>query len=356
MASSLGACKDAKASEPQLTSTEQLRSRLAHLADSSKVAFGHHDDPVYGHSWCGDSGRSDVRETAGDYPAVMSWDLGMIELADSSNLDGVSFDRMRSEVIAQDARGGVNTFSWHLRNPADPSTDSWFLNDTTVVSQILNDSVVGARFDQWTVNLASFFNSLRRTDGSKIAVVFRPWHEHTGSWFWWGANLCTSDDYKALWRRTREILDREGVDNLLWAYSPDRVTGEEQYMERYPGDEYVDIMGVDVYHFGGEAGLATFRRDAPRSLSIARKLASEHGKLVAFTETGSEGLPMPNWWTEVLLPILSENPVSYVVVWRNAHDKPTHYYAPFKGEPSEDSFREFRSNPTTVFANEMSNF
>lgn len=353
---STSCARSAEAAAPATTAAQQLRERLANLTDSAAVAFGHHDDPVYGHTWCGDTGRSDVLETAGEYPAAMSWDMGMIELADSANLDGVSFDRMRDEVAAQDLRGGFNVFSWHVRNPADPSTDSWFLADTTIVSQILNDSIVGSRFDNWTTNLAQFFNSLRRADGSKIGVVFRPWHEHTGSWFWWGAKLCTPDDYKALWHRTREIFDREGVDNVLWAYSPDRVADEQQYMERYPGDEYVDIMGADVYHFGGEKGLPTYRRDASRTLAVARKVAAERGKLAAFSETGSETLPMAGWWTEVLLPILEENPVSYVVVWRNAHDKPTHYYAPFAGEASVESFKNFHDSPKVVFAGGMSKF
>lgn len=337
-----------------MTSTDSLRQRLARLAEEGHVAFGHHDDPVYGHTWSGDQGRSDVLETSGDYPAVMSWDLGMIELDSAANLDGVDFDRMRREILAQDARGGFSVFSWHLRNPADPSTDSWHLADTLVVNKILNDPETGKRFDLWVSRLGDFFNSLRRADGTKVPVVFRPWHEHTGSWFWWGAGLCTPDDYKALWARTRSGLDAAGTDNLLWAYSPDRVASEEQFMERYPGDEYVDIIGVDVYHFGGEDGLDTYRRDASRSLQTALAIARSHGKAAAFTETGSESIPMTRWWTDVLLPLLKENRgLSYVVVWRNASDKPAHYYAPFAGEPSVESFREFHNDTTTVFAKEM---
>lgn len=352
----MAGCSGAKESATESTATgaDRLRDRLEAVQASGKVMMGHHDDPVYGHEWAWTEGRSDILETAGDYPAVMSWDLGGIEMADSLNLDGVSFERMRREVVAQDARGGINTFSWHLRNPVD-SADSWQVADTTIVHKILTDSVVGARFDGMVKHLADFLNSLKDADGNKIGVIFRPWHEHTGSWFWWGEKLCTTDDYKALWKRMRDKLDSEGVDNVLYAYSPDRVADSTQYMQRYPGDELVDIMGIDVYHFGGDKGTEQYTTDASRGLGIVRELAAAHGKIPAFSETGLEGLTVDGWFTDILLPILRTNPVTYVVVWRNAHDKPGHFYAPFKGGPNEESIKAFRADSLTLFSVDMQN-
>ena len=344
-----------QATEGELAPAEALRVRLDSVAQSGKVMMGHHDDPLYGHAWAWESGRSDMLETAGDYPAVMSWDLGGIEFADSANLDGVSFDLMRREVAAQHGRGGVNTFSWHLRNPVD-SADSWQVSDTTIVEKILTDKAVGERYDAMVKNLAAFFNSLKDRDGNKIGVIFRPWHEHTGSWFWWGEKLCTPQQYKDLWKRTRELLDAEGVDNVLYAYSPDRVADDAQYMERYPGDELVDIMGIDVYHFGGADGKDRYVTDASRGLEIVTRLAKEHGKIPAFSETGLEGLTMDGWFDGVLLPLLKQHPVAYVVVWRNAHDKPGHFYAPFKGGPNEESIKAFRADSITLFAEDMVNY
>lgn len=105
------ASADASAQPDTLSPAQQLRLRLDSVSRAGLIMFGHDDDPVYGHTWVGDSGRSDVLETAGDYPAVMNWDLGGIEKGDASNLDSVNFERMRAEVVAQDARGGVNAFS-----------------------------------------------------------------------------------------------------------------------------------------------------------------------------------------------------------------------------------------------------
>lgn len=344
-----GGKKPAAAEETVLTPAESLISVLAGMEKEGKTIFGHHDDPVYGHTWKYEEGRSDVLETSGKYPGVMSWDLGGLELGDSVNLDGVPFDLIRREVLAHDARGGINTFGWHLFSPGE-NIGSWNVGDTTVVHRMVSDPEVNALYVGQLEKLAAWFNSLKTPEGGKVAVIFRPWHENTGGWFWWGAKNCSAEDYKGLWREMRKVFDREGVDNVVWAYSPDRVVSEGQYMERYPGDEYIDVLGTDVYHFNGEEGLETYRADASRSLGIVRKLAGEHGKIAAFTETGLEGVAIPGWYSEVLLPILKENPVAYVVAWRNAHDKPEHYYVPFKGHPGEEDFKKFTNDSTIVMA------
>ena len=76
---------------------EQLLHRLRALQEQGCM-FGHQDDPFYGINWAYEPNRSDVLETCGDYPAVMGFDLGGIEMGDSKNLDSVPFDRMRSEM------------------------------------------------------------------------------------------------------------------------------------------------------------------------------------------------------------------------------------------------------------------
>lgn len=330
-----------------VTPAEELRSRLEEQSAGGKILFGHHDDPVYGHDWKFEQGRSDVKEVSGKYPAMMSWDLGRIELGDSLNIDGVPFSRIREEVRAQDARGGINTFSWHLWNPVDGG-DSWQVSDSTIVAKMANDSVYNKLYREQVRAVADFLGSLKDEDGNRIGVIFRPWHENSGGWFFWGAPLCSAEDYQKLWTDMREEMDAAGIDNVLYAYSPDRTGTFEDYMMRYPGDDLVDILGMDIYHFGGEEGTEEYRNAVATGLDIVRKAAAGHGKIAAFTETGMEGIPMAGWWTDVLLPLLKENPVSYVVVWRNAHDKPGHFYAPYPGQVSEESFRIFAADSTIV--------
>lgn len=331
------------------TTADKLINRLKKVEKQGEIIFGHHDDPVYGHSWVGDIGRSDIKDILGDYPGIMNWDLGGIELDHKANLDGVDFNRMKKEILAQYKRGGINTFSWHLHNPVTRE-DSWKVGPKDIVSAsvtpgtVANDTLIA-----WVDKIANFINSLKDEKGDKIPVIFRPWHEHNGSWFWWGKDLCSVEDYKKLWKITRERFNENGVNNVVWAYSPNIVKDEADYTERYPGDEYADILGADVYQFNGEAGLKDYKNALNTALSIATKLAKEKNKLVAFTETGSESIPMQNWWTEVLLPEMSKYPIVYVTVWRNAHDNPKHFFAPYPGQKSEKSFIEFSKNKKILF-------
>ena len=116
-------------------------------------------------------------------------------------------------------------------------------------------------------------------------------------------------------------------------------------MERYPGDEFIDLLGLDCYEYIGkdgieEAGVA-FSEQVKGSLTFMNALGVEHGKLICLSETGLESLVDPEWWTGVLYPAIKDYPVCYVLTWRNACDKPMHFYAPWKGFEHEDDFVQF---------------
>lgn len=333
------------------TETEHLLTSLKNMPRHG-VMFGHHDDPLYGIGWEGDEGRSDVKSVCGDYPAVMSFDLGRIELGGDKSLDNITFEKIRKEIIAQYNRGGMSTISWHLNNPVTGS-DSWDVSDTTVVASVLPGGVNHEKFLGWLDRVADFMHSLKATDGVKIPILFRPWHEHTGSWFWWGQNLCSADEYKALWRLTYDRLCEKKVDNLLYAYSPGSEPNTvEEYLERYPGDDIIDLVGFDCYQFDR----AVYIEQMNKSLRILTEVAKTHDKAMAITETGYEAIPDPVWWTEVLLPLLTEYPVSYVVMWRNARERENHYYAPYPGQVSAADFVKFYEAPETLFAKEVVSF
>ncbi len=112
----------------------KLINRLAAIQKQG-IMIGHQDDPMYGCSWKWEENRSDVKEVCGDYPAVMGFDLGDLELGKDRNLDGVPFDRMRQEIIKQHERGGIVTISWHTNNPATGKNAWDFEGDA--VSKIL---------------------------------------------------------------------------------------------------------------------------------------------------------------------------------------------------------------------------
>ena len=323
---------------------------LKTVSQQGKFLFGHHDDPVYGIGWDGDADRSDVKSVCGDYPAVMSFDLGRIEIYGDKNLDNVSMDRIRQEVVAQYERGGMVSFSWHVDNPVT-GKDSWDVSDSTVVQSVLPGGANHEKFMGWLDKVADYLNSIQTADGTKIPVLFRPWHEHTGSWFWWGQNLCSTEDYKALWKMTYDRMQEKGATQLLYAYSPGTEPKDStEYLERYPGESIVDLIGVDAYQYGDKEG---FTQGLRKALDIMTQISQTHGKAMAVTETGYETVPDSLWWTGTLLPAVENYPVSYVLVWRNARERENHYYAPYPGQMSANDFVRFYEHPKTLFAKDM---
>ena len=349
--------------------TENMLGNLKLLGDSGVYMFGRHDDTVYGIGWEADytndstvSARSDVKSVCGDLPAVLSFDLGHIELGDDKNLDGVPFDRIRKEIINHFDHGGMVTLSWHLDNPLSGGT-AWVADslkdiEKNTVAAVLEGGEKHEMFLGWLDKIADFINSLETPYGIKVPVVFRPWHEHTGSWFWWGQELCTTEQYKALWQMTAERLKDKGVINALLAYSPGtEPDGDaDKYLERYPGDEIIDVLGLDSYCFAPEADtlqIADYTQKLDKNLGMIEKVAKEHGKAMALTETGYEGIKTENWWTETLAPVLAKHPVSYVLVWRNARERPSHHYAPYPGHLSSSDFVKFYNLNETLFLHDV---
>lgn len=354
--------RDPLAATGRTQRTENLLASLKAMSTQNAFMFGHHDDTVYGVGWSGDSARSDVNSVCGDFPALIGFDLGRLETENPKNLDGVPGDRIRQEIIRHYERGGVITLSWHCYNPLS-GRNAWIADslrdiETQTVANILAEGDTHNKFISWLDGVAAFLNSLETADGIKVPVIFRPWHEHTGSWFWWGQNNCTTEDYKSLWRLTVDRLRERGVVNALYAYSTGTEAGgdPEKFMERYPGDDYIDIIGLDFYCSSpvseAEACEQYVQKGAVH-IPMLCQIAKEHGKPAAVTETGYEGLKTSDWWTQSLLPAIAQYPICYALVWRNANDKAGHFYAPYPGHSSAADFVQFYNDPRTLFTRDL---
>jgi beta-glucosidase len=337
-----------KANIPAMTAYKQALKAIP----ARGYMFGHQDDPVYGTKWHFDLGKSDVKSVCGDYPAVMGFDLGMIELASPVNLDNVPFDRIRLEVRNQYARGGYVTLSWHPYNPATDK-NAWDVSAGDVVSTLLPGGKNYIKFQLYLDRVASFLKSLTTVDGQPIPVIFRPWHENTGSWFWWGAKLCTVAEYKALWKLTEDYLVDMGVSNVIYAYSPGSESqSESDYLERYPGDDKVDVLGFDTYQWKPEEA-ESYKSTLHRMLGIITKIGKDHDKVVALTETGYRNTPQADWWTKNLQSVIEQYPISYVLVWRNAWDNAEENFGPAPEKSCAKDFRQFYKSPKTLFVKDL---
>jgi hypothetical protein len=317
------------------------------------IMFGHQDDLAYGIGWVWPEGESDVRRVCGDYPAVYGMDLGHIEHLAPANLDTVPFNEMRHFVREIRSRGGIITFSWHADNPLTGS-NAWDVSTDKTVASVLPGGENHDKYKQWLDNVAAFFASLTDDNGEAIPVIFRPYHEHTGSWFWWGQKLCTTEEFVALWRFTFNYLTVEkNIHSLLFAYSSSGdIDNAQQYLERYPGDDYVDLVGFDHYQMP-QAGSRSFTEAVDRVLTIVTGVAEEHGKIAALTEAGYESIPDSTWWTQALWPAVKDHKIAYLLVWRNANNIPGHFYAPWPGQASAKDFIDFYNLPGTLFQSDL---
>jgi len=352
------------------TESKNLYQNLYNFSGQG-VMFGHQATLWYGYHWHADDlaegeSRSDVKDVAGSYPAIYGWDIADFLRAQYS--DDEIEERMQQSVewVRQGyERGGIITYAWHMSNPV---TDDSFYDTRNAVYAIIPGGELHDKYRGILGKVAEFFHRI-----DPIPVIFRPFHEHNGDWFWWGRGIATEEEYIELWQFTVEYLrDEHGVNNLIWAFSPDRSRMDidnfkEDYMYGYPGDEYVDIIGLDNYwdlgHPSNDTPPEQQFEEFVRSLGYTVEIAEEKGKVAALTETGLEAIPDSTWWTDMMLEGLMSNEmvrkITYFQVWRNANyerENRDHYYAPFPGQASADNFVEFRNHPFVYFEDDLPDF
>lgn len=340
--------KEASLTDTEATAeTTYLFNRIKAIAKQG-YAFGHQDATAYGMGWKneGKAYRSDVNDVAGDYPAVYGFDIGHLELGNTQNLDTVNFGQMKRLIQKAHKAGGIVSLSWHADNPITGGS-TW--DTTAVVEHIIKGGSLHTPYRAWLLKVADFMNDLKDKRGNPIPVVFRPYHEMNGSWFWWGEGNSTPEEYKTLWRETVDILSKEfGVHNVVYAYSPNGLSDPDDYLRYYPGDDYVDMLGIDIYQHGTtEDFVEQLNRDIP----LLKKIATEKNKPYALTEVGLNMIPVTDWWTQVFDKQLANSGIAWALFWRNAW--PDHYYAPFIGQGSSEDFKAFKELPHILFLEEV---
>ena len=123
-------------------------------------------------------------------------------------------------------------------------------------------------------NAAAYLKLLRDAD---IPVLWRPFHEAAGGWFWWGKDAAS---FKSLWIAMFNYFKTEGLDNLIWVW-----TTEGNVSDWYPGDQYVDIVGRDIYN-----------KETADCVSEYTSIAENYGnKIVSLSECGTVGLISEQW-------------------------------------------------------------
>ncbi|WP_163408355.1 glycoside hydrolase family 26 protein [Flavobacterium ajazii] len=331
-----------------------LYKKLQQLTQKGYL-FGHQDDLAYGVNWKYEPHRSDVKDVTGDYPAVYGWDIAGLEKDDPNNIDGVPFDKMKQYIEEANDRGGISTISWHFDNPAT-GKNAWD-NTPNALKTILPGEKNHAKFTSWLDKAASFFLSLKDKKGKNIPILFRPYHELTGGWFWWGKGNCTPEDFKTIWKFTFEYLQKKGVHNLIYVYNTSSFNSKEAFLENYPGDDYADILSFDTYQNNNDINGEKFITETQSQLKIINEITQKNHKLIALAEAGYEAIPDPKWWTGTFSKAIGDYKISYALLWRNhgwqEKEQKMHYYVPYPGQLSEKDFVEFYNLDKTLFEKDI---
>jgi mannan endo-1,4-beta-mannosidase len=406
---------------------DEVYANLAGLAGSGRVMFGQQRLNLSGvgregqRPWSDASygTEPDAQQLVGDQPAVLGmdvWDFAMKNPTwNQSSYAKAARDFYRS------GSGGMITFEWHMRGcdvqdvydsegrrgvPGDGFHVKDWNGDSnrSCLCRIVNEEpwINGLSWKDWlfTQKLDRFASKLQMEGLDQMPIIFRPFHEMNGSWFWWGAKswdcekhlgrsqvVSGPEAYKKLFRLTVDYLRHQrGLKNMLVAFSPDRlckheghscdpdramrdtVTDQELYndfMNIYPGSQYVDILGLDLYYSVNRGEFWETpeyqSRIFARYLKTISLIADHEGKVAALTETGNYNLhnevsQSSEWFTQHLLPLVSADKdikLAYAMTWENRSLGMTQYYIPYLGHAGYDDFKKFASDGRTMMLKDV---
>ena len=342
------------------TETAALFYNLRNLG-KSKTLIGQQDAF---NSFYQNSGSSDIKKTIGNDPSILGSDFMFI--TDKDNPNNNWYIQQENKIIQDSkdayAKGMINTFCWHLREPYNEK--SFYSADMTSEQRTdaFKSLLPGGKFNDWykkkLEKVASVVSNLKDTNGKQIPIIFRPFHEFDGNWFWWGANYCTAEEYISVYRFTVNYLrDTKNVHNILFAFSPDNsYTTPSSYLSRYPGDDYVDILGMDNYGDFDNKGTSGASL-ANSKLKLISDLAISKNKIAALTETGyrvtSTTPAINNWFSTYLYDAITNNnlQIAYVMFWNNTSSG---YYVPTPGTSNVADFQNFTQKSKIILQNNIS--
>ncbi|GGB76384.1 mannan endo-1,4-beta-mannosidase [Flavobacterium suaedae] len=310
-------------------------------------------------------GDSDIKKATGYDPALLGSDFMFI--TDDQNTEEPSNWFYQQEILITDDveeaynKGMVNVLAWHFREPYEG--EHFYTSEMTDFQKFnAFPSILpgGENHDYYKEKLdkvAEVLSNIKGANNELVPVIFRPFHEFDGNWFWWGSAYCTPEQYKEAWQFTVEYLrDTKNVHNVIYAYSPDKsYTTATAYLQRYPGDDYIDVLSMDNYgDFDGSSasGVST----ANDKLKMVSDLAIGKVKVAALSETGyrvtADNSPISGFFNTNIYNAMTNNNVelAFVMFWSNGGGG---YYVPPAGQSNTQDFVDFTQREETVLQNDI---
>ena len=273
--------------------TASTRSLHAYLVDlyGTKILAGQQDDQM----GRGNSEVAYVLAQTGKEPAIASMDLYDYSTAPVATYGEPNGTTERYLDWATRGNGrGIVSLIWHWRAPADlndpndPSGAFYTKNTSFDIAAVLADKT-GTRYQLLLRDIDLIAAQLQKFQAAGVPVLWRPLHETPGTFFWWGAKGPAA--FKELWQLLHDRLtNQHNLHNLIWVYS----TTDAPSADWYPGDQYVDIAGEDLYLPSLTANMSGYWTKG-QELFAPRKL-------VALTETGTlldpdRARAYGTWWS-----------------------------------------------------------
>lgn len=276
-------CLKVLTSEPIDSSVYDIKAGLSNrnASDITKRLYSYLLD-VYGEKFISgqycDTGQYGkefqiVKGETGKTPAVLGLDFieytpSRVEHGSSGKATEFAIDFWKS--------GGIVTFCWHWNAPSKYLTGEWYSGFRTSATNIdlakIMDGGDEEGYELLMADIDAIAKQLQTLQDAGVPVLWRPLHEASGGWFWWGAS--GPEAYKKLYILLYEKLTGEyGLNNLIWLWNG-------QDAEWYPGDEYVDIIGEDIY-----PGERVYTSQASSYLNAAENYSTEK-KMVYLSENG----------------------------------------------------------------------
>lgn len=224
-------------------STRALLERLYTTVEEGKIFSGLHHNQLHMPNYTKDLNRID-EAVKGAVPMVWGGDLAW----DADKVVNLSIDHHK--------KGYLISMTWHAARPFDrgPVNFRQQTQGKFTKEQWAELVTEGTEMNKlWLEQVDSIAQYLKVLQENDVPVLWRPFHEMNGEWFWWGDRR-GENGFTVLWKMLyHRLTDYHGLNNLIWVWNPnnprkhpvDKQMGYELY---YPGDEYVDVLAADVYH------------------------------------------------------------------------------------------------------------
>lgn len=262
--------------------------------------------------------KSDFYDVTQKWPAVFGWELAHRPDDKSATYNYITYDATIAQAKQAYNKGAINTFATHPFR-IDRQTNCY---DTAYgyIAKIIPGGDLHEAYKNYLDVWANALKSLIDENNQPIPFIFRPYHEMDGNWFWWGTASCSDDEYKQLFRFTVFYLRNAGLKNMLVCYAPAIFTNQNSYLNRYPGDDVVDILGMDHYYKScntnsnnGDPNWNNYTN----KVNIIQQIAVHKNKIAAISETGQQNLTSNNYFTQLHEAIPSNGTLAYMMFWAN---------------------------------------